>query len=173
MKHIEQMATDLDKVSKKLIKNLIKAESDTAQSIWNDVILNAPMDSGEYISSISIDEPVYKDNVITTFIGSDLKTEDGYFLGRMLENGTGIYALEEHIGKTKTFVESGYRYWYLPAEKVKTAIEKYGYKKVNLYGKDYYIMHGQPAKPHFTPAYNSNVRLRRENISKAIKESMK
>lgn len=167
MKRIEQMATDLDKVSKKLIKNLIKAESDTAQSIWNDVILNAPMDSGEYISSISIDEPVYKDNVITTFIGSDLKTEDGYFLGRMLENGTGIYALEPHIGKTKTFINSGYRYWYLPVEKAKKALGR----KITLYGKEYYVMHAQPAKPHFTPAYNMNVRTRHENISKALKES--
>lgn len=169
MKKLAQLEVDFDKFSKKLIQNLMKAESDTAQSIWNDVILNAPVDTGEYVSSISVDEPVYKDNTITTVIGSDLKTEDGYFLGRMLENGTGIYALEEHIGKTKTFIESGYTYWYLPAEKAKKALGK----PITLYGKGYYVMHAQPAKPHFTPAYNSNVRLRRENISKAIKESMK
>ena len=147
----------------------MKAESDTAQSIWNDVILNAPVDTGEYVSSISVDEPVYKDNTITTVIGSDLKTEDGYFLGRMLENGTGIYALEEHIGKTKTFIESGYRYWYLPVEKAKRELGK----PIMIGDRQFYVMHSQPAKPHFTPAYNSNVRLRRENISKAIKESMK
>ena len=169
MKKLERLEIDFDKFSKKLIQNLMKAESDTAQSIWNDVILNAPVDTGEYVSSISVDEPVYKDNTITTVIGSDLKTEDGYFLGRMLENGTGIYALEEHIGKTKTFIESGYRYWYLPVKKKKKALGK----PITLYGKEYYVMHAQPAKPHFTPAYNSNVRLRRENISKAIKESMK
>lgn len=169
MKKLAQLEVDFDKFSKKLIQNLMKAESDTAQSIWNDVILNAPVDTGEYVSSISVDEPVYKDNTITTVIGSDLKTEDGYFLGRMLENGTGVYALEEHIGKTKTFIESGYTYWYLPAEKAKKALSK----PITLYGKEYYVMHAQPAKPHFTPAYNSNVRLRRENISKAIKESMK
>lgn len=169
MKKLERLEIDFDNFSKKLIQNLMKAESDTAQSIWNDVILNAPVDTGEYVSSISVDEPVYKDNTITTVIGSDLKTEDGYFLGRMLENGTGIYALEEHIGKTKTFIESGYRYWYLPVEKAKKALGK----SITLYGKEYYVMHAQPAKPHFTPAYNSNVRLRRENISKAIKESMK
>lgn len=169
MKKLERLEIDFDNFSKKLIQNLMKAESDTAQSIWNDVILNAPVDTGEYASSISVDEPVYKDNTITTVIGSDLKTEDGYFLGRMLENGTGIYALEEHIGKTKTFIESGYRYWYLPVEKAKKALGK----SITLYGKEYYVMHAQPAKPHFTPAYNSNVRLRRENISKAIKESMK
>ena len=169
MKKLERLEIDFDNFSKKLIQNLMKAESDTAQSIWNDVILNAPVDTGEYVSSISVDEPVYKDNTITTVIGSDLKTEDGYFLGRMLENGIGIYALEEHIGKTKTFIESGYRYWYLPVEKAKKALGK----PITLYGKEYYVMHAQPAKPHFTPAYNSNVRLRRENISKAIKESMK
>lgn len=169
MKKLERLEIDFDNFSKKLIQNLMKAESDTAQSIWNDVILNAPVDTGEYVSSISVDEPVYKDNTITTVIGSDLKTEDGYFLGRMLENGTGIYALEEHIGKTKTFIESGYRYWYLPVEKAKKALGK----SITLYGKEYYVMYAQPAKPHFTPAYNSNVRLRRENISKAIKENMK
>lgn len=169
MKKLERLEIDFDNFSKKLIQNLMKAESDTAQSIWNDVILNAPVDTGEYVSSISVDEPVYKDNAITTVIGSDLKTEDGYFLGRMLENGTGIYALEEHIGKTKTFIESGYRYWYLPVEKAK---KKLG-KPITIGDRQFYVMHAQPAKPHFTPAYNSNVRLRRENISKAIKESMK
>lgn len=173
MKKLAQLEIDFDKFSKNVVKKLMEAEKNTAESIWNDVIVNAPMDTGEYISSISVDDPIYEKDTIKTVIGSDLKTEDGYFLGRMLENGTGIYALEEHIGKTKTFIQSGYRYWYLPVEKVDNALEKYGYKKVNLYGKDYYVMHGQPAKPHFIPAYNSNVRIRKENIMKALREARK
>ena len=169
MKKIERLAVDFDLFSKKLIKNLMKAEENTAQSIWDDVIANAPVTTGEYASSITVDKPTYKKKKISTVIGSDLKTEDGYFLGRMLENGTGIYALEEHIGKTKTFVNSGYTYWYLPVEKANRELGN----PITLYGKQYYVMHAQPAKPHFTPAYNSNVRVRKENIAKAIKESMK
>lgn len=169
MKKIERLAVDFDLFSKKLIKNLMKAEENTAQSIWNDVITNAPVSTGEYVSSITVDKPTYKKKKITTIIGSDLKTEDGYFLGRMLENGTGIYALEEHIGDSRTFVKSGYKYWYLPVDYVNKQIGR----KITLYGKDYYVMHGQPAKPHFVPAYNSNVKVRKENIAKAIKESMK
>lgn len=167
MKKIGNLAIDIDKFGKNLISNLIKAEEETAESIKNDAIANAPVDTGTYRSSITTDKPVYKDNKITTIIGSNLKTEDGYFLGRMLENGTGIYALEPHIGKTKTFINSGYRYWYLPVEKAKKALGR----KITLYGKEYYVMHAQPAKPHFTPAYNMNVRTRHENISKALKES--
>lgn len=169
MKKIAQLEVDFDKFSKNVVKKLMEAEKNTAESIWNDVVANAPMDTGEYVSSISVDDPIYKKNTIKTVIGSDLKTEDGYFLGRMLENGTGIYALEEHIGKTKTFIQSGYRYWYLPVEKAPKELGT----PITIYGKQYYVMHGQPARPHFIPAYNSNVRIRKENIMKALREARK
>lgn len=169
MKKLAQLEIDFDKFGKNVVKKLMEAEKNTAESIWNDVVANAPMDTGEYVSSISVDDPIYKKDTIKTVIGSDLKTEDGYFLGRMLENGTGIYALEEHIGKTKTFIQSGYRYWYLPVEKAPKELGT----PITIYGKQYYVMHGQPAKPHFIPAYNSNVRIRKENIMKALREARK
>lgn len=169
MKKLAQLEIDFDKFGKNVVKKLMEAEKNTAESIWNDVIANAPMDTGEYISSISVDDPIYEKDTIKTVIGSDLKTEDGYFLGRMLENGTGIYALEEHIGKTKTFIQSGYRYWYLPVEKAPKELGT----PITIYDKQYYVMHGQPAKPHFIPAYNSNMRTRKENIMKALREARK
>ena len=169
MKKLAQLEIDFDKFGKNVVKKLMEAEKNTAESIWNDVIVNAPMDTGEYVSSISVDDPIYEKDTIKTVIGSDLKTEDGYFLGRMLENGTGIYALEEHIGKTKTFIQSGYRYWYLPVEKAPKELGA----PITIYDKQYYVMHGQPAKPHFIPAYNSNMRIRKENIMKALREARK
>lgn len=168
MKKIEELAVDFDTFSKNVIQNLLKAEKETALAILERVIIEAPATSGEYISSISIDDPILEENTIKTIVGTDMKSEDGFFIGRMIENGTGIYALEQHIGKTKTFIESGYTYWYLPKEKAKRSFGT----PVVINGKEFYVMYPQPAKPHFVPAYNACIRLRKENISKAIKESV-
>ena len=116
MKDILKIGIDLKKASDDLIKKLMVKQKDTAKAIWEDVVLKAPSSSGEYVSSIKIGETKFEKNIISTKIFTDMKSEDGYFVGRMIENGTGIYALEPHIGHTKTFIESGYKYWYVPAK---------------------------------------------------------
>lgn len=59
--------------------------------------------------------------------------------------GTGQYAEQEHVGKTKHFIESGYTEWFIPVGKVEKALP---YPVVNIQGMDFYIAHGMKAN-HF------------------------
>lgn len=167
MKAIAQLGMDLDKFSKKVYKNLIQAQKETAEKIQEDAKRYSPKPDGEYASSIKISETEQVGQTIKTSIYTDMKSEDGHFIGRMIENGTGIYALEPHIGKTKTFFESGYRYWYVPTTKVKRPLGQ----KITINGIDFYVVKAQKPKPHFKPALNNNIQLYKDNIVQAIRRS--
>lgn len=169
MKNVEQLPNDINKLYDKLIANLMKAQHESAEKIWNRVVEIAPVDTGGYIASIQVGETKYEAGEITTKVFTDMKTEDGYFLGRMLENGTGIYALEPHIGHTQTFIESGYRYWYIPADKVDRPIGRL----ITIKGNEYYVGHAQPAKPHFKPALDENREAYKQAIRKAVLDTMR
>lgn len=167
MKDINRLSADILNFGDRAIDNIIKAQSDTAEKIWEDVIDLAPYKEGDYISSIQISNTEYDGSKITTSVYTDLKSPDGYLIGRMLENGTGIYALEPHIGHTKTFIESQYKYWYVPATKVDRKIGK----EIYIKGQLFYLAKAQPSQPHFLPALNMNRALYVENIRKAVKEA--
>lgn len=167
MKNIESLSVDISNFGEKVIDNLIKAQRDTAEVIQKDVKNLAPSRTGKYADSIKVDETKIEDNHITTSIYTDLQSEDGHYVGRMIEYGTGIYALEPHIGKTKTFIDSQYQYWYVPA----TSVDRPIGKSIFIKGKEFYIARPQKAKPHFIPALNMNIALYKSNISKAIKEA--
>lgn len=69
-----------------------------------------------------------------------------------LEYGTGTYAELPHIGTTKTFEKSGYRYWYLPKEKADAKGVKISPNRLITIGDNqYYIMYAQPSKPFMRP----------------------
>lgn len=167
MKKIEQMGIDLEKFTKKFEQNLIKAQRDTAEKIKQDAKAFSPKPEGEYAQTIKVSDTETADNVIKTWIHTDMKSEDGHFIGRMIENGTGIYALEPHIGKTKTFFLSDYQYWYVPTAKVKRPLGQ----RITINGTDFYVAHAQRPKPHFKPALNQNIQTYRDNISEAYRRS--
>lgn len=50
--------------------------------------------------------------------------------------GTGQFAEQEHIGKTKHFIESGYTEWYIPVSKVERTLN---YPIVTISGKQFYV----------------------------------
>lgn len=167
MKDISQLSNDLMIIENKLRQNLLKTTQKTIEQIHNDVLTKAPSNTGEYASSIKIKNATFEENKIKARVFTDLKSEDGYYIGRMIENGTGIYALEPHIGHTKTFIASGYQFWYVPVKSVKRPIGQ----KININGTEFYIAKSQPAKPHFKPSLDQNEITFKQNINKAIKES--
>lgn len=81
--------------------------------------------------------------------------------------GTGQYAEQNHIGKTKHFKESGYTEWYIPKNKVGRALS-YPIKIIN--GKEFYIATG--SKPnHFLG--DAEFKTRQENkeiVAKKLKQ---
>lgn len=82
-----------------------------------------------------------------------------------LEYGTGKYAELPHIGTTKTFIESGYEYWFIPVAKVTGTLN---YPIITIQGTQFYIAHGVQSEPYMRPAEfqrrDSNV----EDVEKAI-----
>ena len=167
MKNILSLSVDLSNYSDKAIEKLIKAQKETGNIILEDVKNLAPSRSGKYADSIKVSETKLENDHIKTKIYTDLLSEDGYYIGRMIENGTGIYALEPHIGKTKTFIDSQYQYWYVPA----TSVDRQIGKKIIINGKEFYIARPQVAKPHFLPALQKNESVHKSNILKALKEA--
>ena len=169
MRDINTLSAYINKFTDKVIENVAKAQRETAQAIWEDVVQNAPSGTGEYISSIQISPTIKEGNAIKTEVFTDLKSTDGYVIGRMIEYGTGIYALQPHIGHTKTFKESGYRYWYVPV----TSVGKPIGKLITINGQQFYVAKPQPSKPHFIPALQKNEATYLQNIDKAVKEAEK
>ena len=60
--------------------------------------------------------------------------------------GTGQYAEQEHIGKTKHFIESGYTEWYIPINKVGRTLN---YPIVTISGKQFYVAVRSKSKSFF------------------------
>lgn len=168
MKNIKDLSKDLTLFQKRLKNNLIKAQMETAKKAEEDVKKHLGHSSGKYADSIKIGETKQEEGKISTEIYTDLLSKDGYAVGRMIENGTGIYALEPHIGHTKAFHDSQYQYWYVPADEVDRPIGK----EVEIQGMKFYIAKAQKPKPHWKPALDENIQTYKENISKAVKESL-
>lgn len=168
MKNIKEFSKDLSKFEKRLKEKLIKAQSETAEQMKEDVIKKTGLTSGKYVNSIKKGETELSNDVIRTEIYTDLKSKDGYLIGRMIENGTGIYALEPHIGHTKTFFESEYRYWYVPANEVDRPIGKV----ILIDGVEFYIAKAQKPKPHWKPVLEEDIELYKANVAKAVKEAL-
>lgn len=168
MKTLDQLSESLLVWRDKKIKRLIEAQKITAEQVHKDVLINAPHNTGEYASSIKVSETTYENNVIRTSIYTDMTSADdgSIVIGRMIEHGTGIYALEPHIGHTKTFKESGYQYWYVPAKSVKRAIGR----SIFINGVEFYVAYAQPAKPHFLPALQKNKSFYLNEIRKAMRK---
>lgn len=60
--------------------------------------------------------------------------------------GTGQYAEQDHIGKTKHFIESGYTEWYIPVNKVGRTLN---YPIVTISGKQFYVAVRSKSKSFF------------------------
>lgn len=156
MKDISQLTAFIDKITKETIPNIVKANENTAKTIWEDIVNKAPINTGNYVSSIKIYPTEMKDNKISTFIGSDMKvkTKDGksYLLGELLEYGTNPHAIPNAFN------------WG----------EIYGYDS-KMYERtlDPNWHPGTISQPHFKPSLQKNEETYLENISKAIKEAEK
>ncbi len=165
MKKLAELSKNIVIFGDKTIDRLINAQRNTANKICNDVKSLAP-GSGNYKNSIKVSDTTVENGVIKTAVYTDMTSEmdPTIVIGRMIEHGTGIYALEPHIGHTKAFIESGYRYWFVPATSVKRAIGQL----ININGTEFYIAKPQRARPHFLPSLLSNKAYYKAQIRKAL-----
>lgn len=88
-----------------------------------------------------------------------------------LEFGTGTFAELPHIGTTKTFIKSGFKYWYLPVEK---AQRNFGdNRRISIQGQDYFIMFAQQPSPFMRPAGFQGKDIAVDEVRKSISEFLK
>lgn len=108
-------------------------------------------------------------------VGRVYTDKDIFSYAPFLEFGTGTKAELPHIGKTKTFIASGYRYWFLPVDKVD---KKFSPERViNIDGELFYIMFATQPYPFMRPASftsrQENADLVNERIGKFLTEVLK
>lgn len=91
-----------------------------------------------------------------------------------VEFGTGEHAELDHIGTTKTFLESGYEYWLLPVHKVE---KKLHYPIIQIAGNQFYVARGVKSRPFMRPAAfemkEKSGKILYNSISEMIKETLK
>lgn len=86
----------------------------------------------------------------------------------------GQFAEQEHIGKTKHFIKSGYTEWYIPVNKVSRTLS---YPIVTINEKQFYVAVG--LKPnHFLgdaefKSRNENVEIAKKKLEEMMKEVCK
>lgn len=86
----------------------------------------------------------------------------------------GQYAEQEHIGKTKHFVELGYTEWYIPVNKVGRSLS---YPIVTINNQQFYVAVGSKAN-HFLgnaefESRNENAEIARKRLDEMLKEICK
>ena len=88
--------------------------------------------------------------------------------------GTGQYAEQEHIGKTKHFIESGYTEWYIPVNKVGRSLS---YPIVTINKQQFYVAVGSKANRFISDAEfesrNENSEIARKRLDEMLKECTK
>lgn len=108
-------------------------------------------------------------------IGRVYTDKDLFSYAPFLEFGTGTEAELPHIGTTKTFIQSGFRYWLLPVEKVDKQFSPE--RIININGSLYYIMFATRPYPFMRPASMSsrqeNADLVNERIGRLLMEVCK
>ena len=158
MKHIKELSVDLFKALQNKQKDLIEAQRNTAKKIWEDIIDDAPVRSGEYVSSIQISDTIVTKDKISTSIYSDLKVGGdnpkwaNVPLACLLEWGTGIQ------GAITNAFNHGYKYRLTP------------WTYYDEYLHMYVTTDGMVARPHFLPSINKNKEYYLEQIKEAMKK---
>lgn len=134
--NLKKFYSKMDKIIKQLpnaTKNGIKTALENTRAL---AIQIKPISN--YEDKILIEFTDAQTNEIVGRLHTD---KDTFPHALFVEFGTGIYAEESHIGITRTFLESGFRYWFVPKEKVD--LSKYGLTPIVMYGKEFYLLSGQ------------------------------
>lgn len=156
MKNINEMSTYLQNKSSLIVQNLIKAQQHSAGVMYADVIENANVKTGAFISSIKQSPTTYSDGEIKTKVTSNLqvvsKSGKSYNLAFLLEKGTSPHAIPNAFN------------WG----------EIYGYDSVRY--KMTLSPNWHPGTIAYNTFYNAVTKYRpyyKEQISKAIREALK
>ena len=138
----------------KNINAIIQKLPQTAKIITEDILKNIQgyavklekghKEDGIIVEMIDISTKEVKGRVYAD--PSKFMTENGQSYLWFEYFGTGQWAEQEHIGKTKHFIESGYTEWYIPINKVGRTLN---YPIVTISGKQFYVAVRSKSKSFF------------------------
>lgn len=107
-----------------------------------------------------------KDNGILIY--NDVVNASGEHYSLILEYGSGLYAEKPHIGKTPTFLASGYMYWYVPEDEAPDLFA-YPYERIETEEGVLYKVYGQTPK-HI---YEDSAKVIERNVARWVREYIK
>ena len=110
----------------------------------------------------------YQINSDSIVIYNDVQNNNGQYYSLILEYGSGLYAEKGHIGKTPTFIATGYMYWYVPEEEAPELFE-YPYERIESENGVFYKVYGQTPK-HI---YEDSAKLIERNVARWVREYIK
>lgn len=166
----------------KNINAIIQKLPQTAKIITEDVLKNirgyairlekGHKEDGILVEMIDLSTKEVKGRVYCD--PSKFMTENGQSYLWFEYFGTGQFAEQEHIGKTKHFIESGYTEWYIPVTKVGRTLN---YPIVTIGNSQFYVAVGSKAN-HFLgdasfKSRNENVEIVKKKLDEMLMEACK
>lgn len=166
-KSINSFEKKMDKLVSGIIKNTTIGLEEALKNIQSTALKLKKGNSNEDL----IPFVIIKDNN-NLIVGRVYTDKTVFSYASFLEYGTGTYAEREHIGTTKTFIKSGYAYWFLPVDK---ANRDFGSDRIIVIkGEKFYIMYPQQPQPFMRPTAfqtrSETVDIIKRKLKQGIKE---
>lgn len=128
-KNIKAISNKLPQIAKEITEEVIKNIQGYAIRLEK-----GHKEDGILVEMVDMSTKEVKGRVYTD--PSKFMTENGQSYLWFEYFGTGQYAEQEHIGKTKHFIETGYTEWYIPVNKVG---RKLNYPIVTIGNSQFYV----------------------------------
>lgn len=144
-KSLNSFYNKMDKILQELPKRAENGMNNALKNTQEKALTNKRGSKDERLIPYEIVEANSKQIIGRVYTDKDL-----FDYAPFLEFGTGTKAEKPHIGKTKTFIESGYKYWYLPVEKANREFSPS--RIINIDGNLFYIMYATQPYPFMRPA---------------------
>ncbi len=131
----------VDSINNRLKAKIKEVQREVAKEAWAEVIANAPLKSGDYITSIQVSDTTEQDGVIRTavysdkLVGGEIPKWQNVPLSAFLEWGTGP------LGQGSNTYQHGYPY---TTDAPWNAYAEYQFLTTGTWG--------MVARPHFYPA---------------------
>ncbi len=166
----------------KNIDNIMKKLPQIAKESTEDILKNirgyavrlekGHKDEGILVEMIDMSTKKVKGRVYAD--PSKFMTENGQSYLWFEYFGTGQYAEQEHIGKTKHFIESGYTEWFIPVNKVGRTLN---YPIVTIGDGQFYVAVGSKANHFMSDAEfksrNENAEIAKKKLKEMLEECCK
>lgn len=160
-KSLNNFYDKMDKVIKEMPKRTEIGMKNALGNVQEKALANKRGNKDKRLIPIEIVDVNSKQIVGRVYTDKDLFSHAPF-----LEFGTGTKAELEHIGKTATFIASGYRYWLLPVDKVDKQFSPD--RIVNINGELFYLMFATKPYPFMRPASFSSRQESADYINEEI-----